>query len=161
MKTKLRIQNRLNFILIEALFLSFILEILFNFSYLDLLDFFLINSIISVGVSLLIKGILFKSDNSIWFGIILIFYGFFSYFSSYGIIIPIWLYTASAIFPSLIVGLIFNENFSYRLAFMLFIISILIYYFEKINFISFIIMFVLLMVGGFLLQQQIFSNKKG
>ena len=161
MKTKLRIQNRLNFILLELLVIGFIFELIFDISGLSLFNYFLNNSILSVGVSLIIKSKLFKSDNALWFGLILVLYGIFGWFGAFNIVVEPWIYVFSVVPIAIFVGLIFDETIQYKLALMFFLISIAVYFLDKIETIYFVLMLILITLGGFFLQRLIPNKKKG
>ena len=161
MKTKLRIQNRLNFILLEMLIISLIFELVFNISKLTLFEFFINNSLIVVGASLVIKSKLFKSDNSLWFGLILIIYGLFGWLNSWGVIIEPWVYVLAVVPVSIVVGTIFQGNVLYKMATMFLFLSIAVYFIEKIEILYFITMLIFLALGGFFFQKLIPIRKKG
>lgn len=161
MKTKLRIQNRLNFILLELLVISFIFELIFDISNISLFNYFLNNSILSVGASLIIKSKLFKSDNALWFGLILVFYGIFGWLGAFNIVVEPWIYVFSVVPIAIFVGLIFDETIQYKLALMFFLISIAVYFLDKIETIYFVLMLILITLGGFFLQRLIPNKKKG
>jgi len=161
MKTKLRIQNRLNFILLEILVISFIFELVFDISSLSLFDYFVINSILSVGASLIIKSKLFKSDNALWFGLILICYGIFGWLIVFNVVIEPWIYVIAVVPIAILVGFVFDEMVQYKLALMFLFASIAVYFVDKIETIYFILMLILILIGGFFLQKLIPNKKKG
>lgn len=166
---KLTLYNIVNLIILTGFIVLLCLQRYVPFTELEMKDFWFPVLIMSLGVSLLIKAIIFRSDSSTWFGSLLVFNGsvlFASFYLPYNYTV-LWPTLFSSIaFASLMVGIFFRDWLHYKIASFLIIISIsfYLYAFNIINLWWFLGAFFLTLIVavfvGSLIPERIYLNKK-
>ena len=166
---KLTLYNIVNIIFLAGFITLLCVQRYLPFTDLEMKDFWFPVLCMTIGISLIIKAIIFKSDSSTWFGSILVFNGavlFASYYTPYNYF-TLWPTLFSSVaFASLMVGIFFRDWIHYKIASFLVIISVsfYLYAFKIINFwwflgAFFITLIVAVFVGG-LVPERIYMNKK-
>ncbi len=160
MKSKLKILNVINILMFLILVGINILQYLTNIFRIDFYNFVILSVSFSIGLSLLTKGMLFKSEHSIWFGLIVISFGFMLMLDNMGYTIETWLYFIAIVPISLIVGLWKNEPMQYKIAVISFFIAFGTYFYNKIDIWYFLLIFLLSGTLGILVQKFIPSKRE-
>lgn len=163
--TKLKILNIINLLLFISLIISVVLHFTINAFGLELFDFAIVVIFLSTALSLFAKSILFKSDNALWFALLLFIYsGFQIYFAIYPTAIEYkWFLYVIAVVPcSLGVLVFFKELFSLKLAILALVISLPLYINWQVNLKiwAFLMLLVLAIILGYLLQRLIPLKRK-
>lgn len=117
--TKLKVLNIINYITLIAFIVSLVIQFAFGVVNLDFLDFLLVSLFVAIAISLITKSVLFKSDNALWFGLLLLIYaGLQVYFMLYpvGFAYRWFWYMLAIVVCSLVVGIVFKERFPFKLA---------------------------------------------
>ena len=143
-----------------------LVDIFTHFSGINSKEFCVLIVLLSIGISLFAKGIIFKSSNSIWFALIIFLYDLFLFLSIIFGELRAFYGFAFLIIPAvvaLIVAWIFMEFIYVRVAVFLATLSIpvLLFNIGILNVWLFIGLLILFGVGGYFLQMCLNFNKDG
>lgn len=163
--TKLKILNIVNLVTFIVFILAVVLQYIYKIIDIRLLDFIVVGLFVAIAISLLFKSVLFKSDNALWFGLLLMIYaGLQVYFNfvSVGFTYKLFWYMLSVAFCSYVVGAVFKERFPLRLALVFTFISAPIYLHAVFGFntIIYIVLVVIAFIVGYFIQSFIPKRNK-
>ena len=140
------------------------MQIFTDFSGVNTKEFCVLIFLIAIALSLMVKGILFKSSNSIWFAMIIFSYSIFMfltiYFSGLEDFYAVAFLALPAVF-AVLVGFIFKELIYVKIAVFLACVSIpiLLFCLGVLNVWLFVLLLIAFGVGGYLLQMLIGAKK--
>ncbi len=146
--------NVINTILLLVYVTVVVLQNQFKIVKISNSDFWFSVLIVIVGLSLIFKAVIFKSDSSTWFGFLLFTIGSVIYFSklyslSFAILWPTIL--SAIMFSSLIVAICFSDWFHLKISVWFFIVSVVcyLYSFKILSLFKFIVLIVISVVLAF------------
>lgn len=160
MKLKLKSLNIINLLMFISLISINIMQYNLKIFDISIYNFIILSVSFSIGLSLLFKGLLFKSEHSIWFGLIVVSFGIMLMLDNMGYTIETWLYFIAIVPISLVVGLWKNEPMQYKIAVISFFIAFGTYFYNKLDTWCFILVFLLSGTLGILVQKFIPSKRE-
>lgn len=135
---RLTIYNIINLILVLSYVLVVAIQLNINFLKIELVNLWFPMLCVTIGLSLLFKAVIFKSDSSTWFGCYLLFNGATLLFSKYYNVSYNYLWPSlisAGVLSSLIVAVLFKDWLHYRIVVVLTFVNIplYLYVFKMVN----------------------------
>ena len=141
-----------------------VVQIFTNFIGINTKEFCILIFLVAIALSLMLKGVLFKSSNSIWFSLIILSYAIFMFLTIFFEVLVGFYALAFLMLPAifaLLTGLIFKEWIYIKISVFLvaFSVPILLFCLKLLSTWLFVLLLIMFGVAGYLMQMLIKINK--